>query len=119
MIAAKRLANLGLVIYATEGTHRFLKESGFKNTRVYKISEKKHPSIVDLLKEKKVDLAINISEGGSEKGETDGFIIRRNCIDLGIPLVTNLQSAETLVLALTTKKVENLEIRSWDEYVKG
>ncbi len=71
---------------------------------------------MDLLK-LKIDLAINISEGGGEKGETDGYIIRRNCIDLGVPLVTNLQSAELLISALTSKKVEDLEIKSWDEYV--
>ena len=117
LIAAKKLANLDLSIYATEHTHQFLKESGVKNIRVYKISERKKPTILDLLKDKKIDLAINISEEGSEKGETDGFIIRRNCIDLGVPLITNLQSTELLVAALTSKKVEDLEIKSWDEYI--
>ena len=119
LIACKKLSNLGLNIYATEHTHQFLKESGIKNLRVYKISEKKNPSVLNLLREKKVDLAINISEGGSEKGETDGFIIRRSCIDSGIPLITNLQSAELLIASLTSKKIEDLEIKSWDEYVGG
>ncbi len=117
LITSKKLANLGFNIYATEHTSIFLKESGIKNTRVYKISENKHPSALDLLQKGSVDLAINISEGGSEKGETDGFLIRRSCIDLGIPLITNLQSAELLASALTNKKIEDLEIKSWDEYV--
>jgi len=117
LIAVKKLAKLGFNLYATEHTHEFLKESGVKNTRVYKISEKKHPSVIDLLKEGKVDLAINISEGGSPKVETDGYIIRRNCIDLGIPLITNLQAAELLISALSTKKMADLEIKAWDEYL--
>ncbi len=119
LIAAKRLNNLGFEIYATEGTADFLKESGVKNTKVYKISEKKHPSILDLLKDGKIDLAINISEGGGEKGETDGYIIRRNCVDLGITLVTNLQSAQLLISALSSKKMGDLQIKSWDEYVSN
>ena len=120
LLTAKKLINLGLKIYATENTHKFLKESGIKNQRVYKISEEKHPSLLDLLRDGEIDLAINISEGSAtEKGETDGFIIRRNCIDLGIPLITNLQSAELLISALTSKKMDDLQIKSWDEYVAG
>lgn len=118
LLSAKKLAKLGFKIYATENTHQFLKESGVKNLRVYKISENQHPSVLDLLKDGEIDMAINISEGQiSKKGETDGFIIRRNCIDLGIPLITNLQSAELLISSLTSKKMEDLQVKSWDEYV--
>ncbi len=117
LLSAKKLAKLRLKIYATENTHLFLKESGIPNTRVYKISEKKYPTVLDLLRDGEVDLVINISEEGSLKGESDGFIIRRNCVDLGIPLMTNLQAAELLVTALSSKKIEDLQIKSWDEYV--
>ncbi len=115
--AIKSLSNLGLKFYATEHTSQFLTKIGIKNSRVYKISEKgKRHSILDLLTEKKVDLAINISTPQSYQGETDGFAIRRSCIDLGIPLITNLQSAEVLIYALVSKGVDDLEIKSWDEY---
>ena len=117
LLSAKKLAKLGFRIYATENTHIFLKESGIKNERTYKVSEKGHPTVLDLLMEGKVDLAINISEGGSEKGETDGFMIRRSCVDLGIPLLTNLQASELLISALTSKKLDDLLVKSWDEYV--
>ena len=117
LIFAKNLVNLGFKIYATEGTSAFLGESGVKNKRVYKISEDKHPSVLDLIQKGSIDLAINISEEGSQKGETDGYLIRRNCIDLGIPLITNIQSAQILVSALNSKRMESLEIKSWDEYV--
>ncbi len=117
IIPARKLIRLGFKIYATENTSNLLKDSGINNTRVYKISEKKHPSILDLLKNGEIDLAINISENGSQRVETDGYLIRRNCIDLNIPLITNLQSAELLVSALSTKKIEDLEIKSWDEYL--
>ncbi|MDO8619626.1 MAG: carbamoyl-phosphate synthase (glutamine-hydrolyzing) large subunit [Candidatus Daviesbacteria bacterium] len=114
--SAKNLAKLGLKIYATEHTYEFLAENGIKSTRVYKISEDKHPSILDLLSKNEIDLAINISVPGKPRGETDGFIIRRNCVDNGVPLVTNLQAAQVLTGALVAKKISDLEISSWDEY---
>lgn len=113
----KKITSLGLKVYATEHTSKFLKDNGIKNQRVYKISEHKYPSILDLLRKEEVDLAINVSESGSIRIETDGFIIRRNCIDLGIPLITNLQAAELLISALSSKKITDLEIKAWDEYV--
>lgn len=115
--SAKLIFGLGFKIYATEHTHQFLKQNKITSIRVYKISEKKHPSVLDLLKAGDIDLAINISEGGSVRGETDGFIIRRHCIDLGIPLITNLQAAQLLISALFNKKLADLQIKSWDEYV--
>ena len=119
LVSAKKLSFLGLKIYATEHTHEFLKKHGIKNIRVYKISERKSPSVLDLLKSGGIDLVINISEPGSDKGETAGYLIRRNCIDLGIPLITNLQAAELLVAALATMKMADLQIKSWDEYLKN
>jgi len=117
LIAAKQLADLGLKIYATEHTSKFLVKNGVINTRVYKISEKKHPSLLDLMQKGEIDLAINISIPQSDRGETDGFIIRRTCIDLGIPLITNLQAAELLISAISSKKMSDLLIKSWDEYI--
>ncbi|MDP3733569.1 MAG: carbamoyl-phosphate synthase large subunit, partial [Candidatus Daviesbacteria bacterium] len=102
---AKILSEMGLIIYATEHTSKVLRKQGIKNTRVFKISEKSHPSVLDLLQKGRIDLAINISMPRSDQGETDGFLIRRNCIDLGIPLITNLQAAELLVSALSSKKM--------------
>ncbi|MBI2599613.1 carbamoyl-phosphate synthase (glutamine-hydrolyzing) large subunit [Candidatus Daviesbacteria bacterium] len=117
LVSIKKLSKLGFKLYTTEHTNRLLKEHNIKTERVYKISEGKKPSVLDLLKKGEIDLAINISDGGSPKVESDGYIIRRNCIDFGIPLVTNLQSAELLALSLESKKVSDLEIKSWDEYV--
>ncbi|TSC88067.1 MAG: carbamoyl-phosphate synthase large subunit [Microgenomates group bacterium Gr01-1014_7] len=116
--AAKLLVSMGLKIYATKGTSKFLQAQGINATRAFKISEKKYPSALDLMQQGKIDLAINISEPGSAKAESDGFVIRRNCVDLGIPLITNLQAAQLLISSLFTKKIEDLEIKSWDEYVR-
>ena len=42
--------------------------------------------------------------------------IRRNAVDFGIPLITNLQLAKRLVEALAAKAPSELQIKSWNEY---
>ena len=117
--SAKKLYQLGYKLFATDKTATFLKENKVPNTRLFKISEKKNPSILDLLSKGQMDLVINISVPDDHNvASEDGFLIRRTCIDFGIPLVTNLQSAIALSSALFSKKIEDLEIKSWDEYVQ-
>ncbi len=115
--SAQALSHMGLKIYATEHTSQSLTQNGIKNTRVYKISEGKHPSVVDLMHQGKIELVINISLGNSKGMSGDGFIIRRTCVDLGIPLQTNLQAAIALSHALSNKSLEDLKINPWDHYL--
>lgn len=115
--SVKKLSKLGLNIYATDKTSKFLTENGIKNNRVNKISENAKSSVLDLIKEGKIELAINISDTDQDhKRSQDGFRIRRGCIDYSVPLVTNLQSAIVLASALSSKKLEDLKIKAWDEY---
>jgi carbamoyl-phosphate synthase large subunit len=121
--SVRKLSKLGLNIYATDKTSKFLSESGVKNSRVSKISENANSSVLDLIREGKIELAINISDTSEStqglsagKDSQDGFLIRRNCIDYSVPLVTNLQTAIVLASALATNKLEDLKIKAWDEY---
>ena len=43
-------------------------------------------------------------------------MIRRAAIDLNIPLITNARLASAFIYAFCTVKLEDLEIRSWQEY---
>ncbi len=108
----------GFKIYATESTHYFLTQHRIKSKLVHKISENKKPSTIDLIIQGEVDLAINISKEGDLKGEKDRYIIRRACVDYGVSFFTNLQAAIALSRALSTKTLKDLEVKSWDEYVK-
>ncbi len=117
--SAGKLANLGLRIYATDKTSKLLTENSIKNTRIFKISEKKSPSVLDFIQKGRIELAINISDANEitkKRNESDGYLIRRGCVDFSVPLVTNLQSAIMLASALASKKIEDLQIKSWDEY---
>jgi carbamoyl-phosphate synthase large subunit len=117
-----RLKNLGFKIYSTEKTHKFLKSKGVKTIFVYKVHDKKSPNVVDIISQKKVSLVINISEKSdgnqvASEYKTDGYLIRRAAIDNNISLFTDLNSARLFVKALDKYKIEDLKIKSWDEYL--
>ena len=117
-----RLKNLGFKIYSTEKTHKFLKSKGVKTIFVYKVHDKKSPNVVDIISQKKVSLVINISEKGdgnqvASEYKTDGYLIRRAAIDNNISLFTDINSARLFVKALDKYKIEDLKIKSWDEYL--
>jgi carbamoyl-phosphate synthase large subunit len=109
---------MGFELFATEGTSDFLNENGVKNMKLYKVSTGKSPNIIDYIGDKKLDLVIDIPKNYTRQEITDGYIIRRKAIDMNIPLMTNLQVAKLLTEALKHYKTEDLEIKSWDEYVK-
>jgi carbamoyl-phosphate synthase large subunit len=47
---------------------------------------------------------------------TDGYSIRRMCVDRSIPLITNVQFAKLLARSLEKYKLEDLKIKDWGEY---
>jgi len=115
--SARALVEMGYTIHATRGTSRFLGGYRVPNVRLYKIQERRSPSLLDSLAPGKADLVINIPLGYDRKELTDGYIIRRRAIDFGIPLITNIQVAELLVKSLATKTLADLEPRPYDDYV--
>ncbi|MBI2599204.1 carbamoyl-phosphate synthase large subunit [Candidatus Curtissbacteria bacterium] len=119
LASARLLADFGLKIYATTGTSKFLASHGIKNQRLHKIYENKKPTVVDYLTAKKIDLVINVFEPYQENDLGDGYIIRRATVDWGIPLLTNLHTAELFAKAMAAKKLGDLKILPWDQYVKN
>lgn len=115
--SAKILESLNLKIYSTVGTTNFLKENGITATKLFKIYENKKPNVVDYLHAQKIDLVINIFDPYFKKEFDDDYEIRRHTIDFGIPLLTNLQTAELFVKAISLKKLKDLKSLSWDKYV--
>jgi carbamoyl-phosphate synthase large subunit len=69
-----------------------------------------------LLHDKKVDLVVNIPKNLSETELTNGYRIRRAAIDLNVPLLTNARLASAFIGSFTQMTVDDIEIRSWDEY---
>ena len=115
--AAHELANRGYTIYATGGTHTYLNDNGIPAIRVYWPSQSDmQPQAIDLLHDHKVDLVVNIPKNFSDTELSNGYKIRRAAIDLNIPLLTNARLASAYIDAFTTHPLDDIEIKSWDEY---
>ena len=115
--ATKRLVNNGYELYATSGTSHFLTENGIANTTVYwPTDEGMEPKVLDVLREKKIDMVVNIPKDLTPRELTNGYSIRRAAIDLNIPLITNTRLASAFITAFTTMRVEDIEIKAWSEY---
>ena len=114
--AAKMLAAKGYNLFATGGTHRFLAENGIPSTKVYWPSEKGEPQALKMLHEKQIDMVVNIPRDLSAGELDNGYKIRRAAIDLNIPLITNARLASAFIQAFCTLSVDDICIKSWQEY---
>ena len=115
--AARLLAQKGYNLYATGGTHRFFAENGIPSTLVYWPSETgKEPQALTLLHEKKIDMVVNIPRDLSAGELDNGYKIRRAAIDLNIPLITNARLASAFINAFCTLSMDDIQIKSWQEY---
>lgn len=90
-----------VVLYATEGTSKFLARHKIRTSLVYKISEvNKTPNIGDMLRQGVFDLIINIPNRKKIKvGKefSDGKLIRKGAIEAGITLITDPEVAAMVV----------------------
>ncbi len=114
--AAKALKAKGYNLYATGGTSKFLTENGIENTRVYWPSEDGHPQALEMLHNKQIDMVVNIPRDLSVGELTNGYKIRRAAIDLNIPLITNARLASAFINAFCSMCIDDIAIKSWDEY---
>ncbi|MDE7449595.1 MAG: carbamoyl-phosphate synthase (glutamine-hydrolyzing) large subunit [Paramuribaculum sp.] len=115
--AAHELHNNGYRIFATGGTHQFLNDNGIPAVRCYWPSQPdREPQALQLLHDKEIDLVVNIPKNLSTTELSNGYKIRRAAIDLNIPLLTNSRLASAFIHAFTTLSLDDIEIKSWDEY---
>ena len=113
----RTLAAMGYKFFATGGTARFMRDNAIEVQELHWPLEDKEPNVITFLEDGKIDLVINIPKSGERTELTNGYLIRRKAIDHNIPLITNLQLAKRLVKAVHSKTVEQLAIKSWDEYI--
>jgi len=69
-----------------------------------------------MLSQKAFDLVINIPKNTTKRELANDYTIRRGAIDFNIPLLTNARLASAFITAICTKSVEDIQIKSWDEY---
>jgi carbamoyl-phosphate synthase large subunit len=114
--STRMLENMGFKFYATQGTANFMEANGIKAEVLYWPLENKKPNTLTYIAEKKIDLVVNIPKN-IEKEELDNdYLIRRKAVDFDIPLITNLQLAKRFVESMYSTQLEDLKVKSWDEY---
>ena len=69
-----------------------------------------------MLHRKEIDMVVNIPKDLTSGELSNGYKIRRAAIDLNIPLITNARLASAFINAFCTIDMEQIAIKSWDEY---
>jgi len=116
--ACRMLAEKGYPIYATGGTCKYLNENGVPAKLALWPNEEKEgeESSVDLIRNHKVGLVINIPKNFTHKELTNGYKMRRAAVDFNVPLITNTRLASAFIKAFCKYSTGDLAIKSWDEY---
>ncbi len=110
---ARRLAELGFDIIATEGTLAMLHRNGVPATFVPKLQEGR-PHVVDMMKSSKIALVINVPHG--KAASQDEIAIRRETIRRGLPYMTTVAAAVAAVEGIAALRAEEMSVRSLQEH---
>lgn len=116
--SCKKMADIGVGLYATPGTHRFLAQNNVQSIEM----PWNEPSIYALIKDGKIDFVVNILTGNAAYDEAScATDVRSACVKYGIPLYTDREVArETIQLVLsdlekgTFKYSIQSDDRPWD-----
>ncbi|MCQ2112360.1 MAG: carbamoyl-phosphate synthase (glutamine-hydrolyzing) large subunit [Bacteroidaceae bacterium] len=117
--ACQTLVAKGYNVYGTHGTAKFLKENGVNATEVAWPDENndKALNVLDMIAQHQFDLIVNVPKNQTKRELTNGYKIRRAAIDHNIPLMTNARLAKAFIEAFTSMNMENIQIKSWQEYM--
>jgi carbamoyl-phosphate synthase large subunit len=90
--------------------------NGIPCTTLHWPDEDKKPNTLDYLKNRMIDLVINIPKDLSKTELSNDYLIRRSAVDYNIPLITNARLASAFLIALCKIPLDSISIKSWDEY---
>jgi carbamoyl-phosphate synthase large subunit len=110
------LKKMGYKLYATRGTYNYLKSNNIDCVMLNWPLEKSKPNCIDYIKNKKIDMVVNIPKSVERKELSNDYIIRRTATDYSIPLITNAQVAKLFIRAISKYREKDLTVKSWDEY---
>jgi carbamoyl-phosphate synthase large subunit len=114
--SCRMLIEKGYSLFATHGTHEFLRLNGIDSIDLAWPDEDRKPNVMEYLKAKEIDLVVNIPKDLSSHELSNDYSIRRGAVDYNIPLLTNARLASAFIYAICKMKMEDISIKSWDEY---
>ncbi len=112
VLLAERFNEIGYQIIATEGTAQALDQANIPCQIVGKIGSEE-PNLLDMIHNGKAQLVINTLTKGKQP-ERDGFRIRRESVENGIPCMTSLDTANAILtvlesLTFSTTKMNHMQ----------
>jgi len=110
---AKSFADLGFELISTGGTAAVLEKAGLKVQRILKLQEGR-PNVIDLLKNKEIQLVINTPSGASPRA--DEIKIRTTAVYTGTPIMTTLSGAKAAALGIAALKKSGYAVKTVQEY---
>ncbi|OGL04418.1 MAG: carbamoyl phosphate synthase large subunit [Candidatus Rokubacteria bacterium RIFCSPLOWO2_02_FULL_68_19] len=114
---AKRLAEMGFNLVATQGTAKVLTRHGMSVEVINKVAEGWRPNIVDLMKRGEIALVFNTPEDG--RARKDSYLIRRTAVTQNIPYYTTVDGAQAAIGGIESLLKSELGVQSLQEYHAG
>jgi carbamoyl-phosphate synthase large subunit len=111
---ADELEKLGYAVFATPSTASHLS----RNVMLLKKISDGEPNIISEIRKGSIQMVFNTPKKG-KAANTDGFKIRRACLENGIPCITNFEAAEALVEALAHSHGKKPTVDRIDGYGKA
>lgn len=101
---AARFVEVGFTLLATNGTADYFEEKGLQVTRVAKISEQQaEETVVDLIRKGTTQVVVNTMDKDRQNATEDGFIIRREAVEHGVPTFTSLDTADAILKVMESR----------------
>ncbi len=114
--SCRLLTEKGYNLFATKGTADFLQLNGIQTTILSWPDENKQPNTLEYIKNKLIDLVINIPKDHTKHELDNDYKIRRSAIDFNIPLITNARLASAFITAFCKFELSQITIKNWEEY---
>lgn len=106
---AKRFLAIGYQLVATSGTAKYLKQEGILVKEINKITEDEELTVLDVIREGKVQVVVN-TMGRDKEVQSDGFQIRREAVEQGVPLFTSLDTTSAILKVLESRSFDTLAL---------
>lgn len=100
---AKRFVEIGFSILATSGTAKYFEQNGIKCKTVAKIHQSSEKHVIDYIRDGSLQMVINTMDKNRQNNAEDGFHIRRESVEHGVPLFTSLDTADAILKVMESQ----------------
>jgi len=114
---AKRLADMGFTLVATDGTARVLARHGMAVEVIHKVGEGDRPNVIDLLESGRIAVVFNTPEDG--RARKDSAILRRTAVAQNVAYYTTVDGIQAAIGAIEALLKDEHRVRSLQEYHAG